>query len=67
MNLRKALSSKIIIAILSILILTTSFILYAKATSDEILAHCNNVCDEYWELPLQWMACYDGCLARNVQ
>jgi len=65
-TLKKKLSAAVILAVLSVLVLTASIILYA-ASPDEILGHCVDVCRNYIQSNDLWFACLDGCLYMSLK
>jgi len=60
-NLKKKLSAKVVLALLSVLMLTGSIILYA-ASNTEIFESCSGFCVRYWVYNKLWTACMDGCM-----
>jgi len=65
-TLKKKLSAAVILAVLSVLVLTASIILYA-ASPDEILGHCVDVCKIYISHDGAWLACMNGCLYMSLK
>ena len=63
--MKKVLSSKVLLAVLAILMVSLSIYLMA-ATPQQIMDTCGDQCDKHAVGSDAWFACWNGCLFAAV-